>query len=152
MTNIDDLDRALLRLLLDEPRLGAMETARRLGVARGTVRARTARLERRGVRDWAPTLDPARLGYAVMAFTTLEVHQGGGIRRIARHLLSVPEVLEAHTTTGQGDILCRIVARDHADLQRVLDDITATGLVARTSTAISLTDEVPLRMRQLLTD
>ena len=151
MTSLDDLDRALLRLLLDEPRLGVMETARRLGVARGTAQARIARLEREGVlRDWAPTVDPAGLGYAVTAFTTLEVHQGSGAAQVAEHLRSVPEVLEAHTTSGQGDLLLRIVARDHADLQRVLDVITGTRLVARTSTAISLTTQVAYRVSQLI--
>ncbi|MCW2499559.1 MAG: transcriptional regulator, AsnC family [Frankiales bacterium] len=151
MSTLDALDRALLRLLLDEPRLGVLETSRRLGVARGTTQARLTRLERAGVlRDWAPTVDPAGLGFAVTAFTTLEVHQGRGIRQISEHLRSIPEVLEAHTTSGQGDLLCRIVARDHADLQRVLDAITSTQLVARTSTVISLTNEVPYRVAQLL--
>jgi DNA-binding Lrp family transcriptional regulator len=151
MSTLDALDRALLRLLLDEPRLGVLETSRRLGVARGTTQARLTRLERAGVlRDWAPTVDPAGLGFAVTAFSTLEVHQGRGIRQISEHLRSIPEVLEAHTTSGQGDLLCRIVARDHADLQRVLDAITSTQLVARTSTVISLTNEVPYRVAQLL--
>jgi DNA-binding Lrp family transcriptional regulator len=151
MSTLDDLDQALLQLLLTEPRLGVLETSRRLGVARGTAQARLARLERDGVlRDWAPTVDPAGLGFAVMAFATLEVHQGQGIRQISEHLRSIPEVLEAHTTSGQGDVLCRIVARDHADLQRVLDAITSTQLVARTSTVISLTNEVPYRVGQLL--
>lgn len=151
MSSPDLLDRSLLRLLLTEPRLGVLESSRRLGVARGTVQARVARLEREGVlRDWAPTVDPSRLGFPVLAFTTLEVHQGSGHREIAGHLRSIPEVLEAHTTSGQGDLLCRVVARDHADLQRVLDAITATGLVSRTSTVISLTNEVPYRVAQLL--
>jgi DNA-binding Lrp family transcriptional regulator len=116
------------------------------------VQARLSRLERSGVlRDWAPTVDPARLGFAVLAFATLEVHQGQGRAALEEHLWSIPEVLEAHTTTGQGDVLCRIVARDHPDLQRVLDAVTASGLVARTSTVIALTDEVPYRVAQLLT-
>jgi DNA-binding Lrp family transcriptional regulator len=151
MSSLDALDRSLLRLLLDEPRLGVLETSRRLGIARGTAQARLARLERaRVLRDWAPTVDPAGLGLAVTAFATLEVHQGRGIRQVAEHLRSIPEVLEAHTTSGQGDVLCRIVARDNADLQRVLDAITSTQLVARTSTVISLTNEVPYRVAQLL--
>jgi DNA-binding Lrp family transcriptional regulator len=146
------MDRALLQLLLSEPRLGVLETSRRLGIARGTAQARIARLERDGVlRDWAPTVEPAAMGFGVTAFATLEVHQGHGIAKISQHLRSIPEVLEAHTTSGQGDVLCRIAARDHADLQRVLDAITATQLVARTSTVISLTDEVPYRVAQLLT-
>jgi DNA-binding Lrp family transcriptional regulator len=151
MPSLDALDRALLRLVLSEPRLGVLETSRRLGVARGTAQARLSRLERTGVlRDWAPAVDPAGMGFEVLAFTTLEVHQGSGRRPLEEHLRSIPEVLEAHTTTGQGDVLCRIVARDHPDLQRVLDAITATGLVARTSTVIALTDEVPYRIGQLL--
>ena len=151
MSTPDPLDRSLLRLLLTEPRLGVLETSRRLGVARGTAQARITRLERDGaIRDWAPTIDPARLGFGVLAFATLEVHQGRGHQQIASHLRSIPEVLEAHTTTGQGDLLLRIVARDHPDLQRVLDAITATGLVSRTSTVVSLTNEVPYRVAQLL--
>jgi DNA-binding Lrp family transcriptional regulator len=151
MTTVDDLDRRLLQLALTEPRLGVLETSRRLGIARGTAQARLARLEREGVVSWAPAVQPRGLGFGVTAFATLEVHQGHGIAAIAAHLRSIPEVLEAHTTSGQGDMLCRIVARDHADLQRILDAITATQLVARTSTVISLTDEVPYRVVQLLT-
>jgi DNA-binding Lrp family transcriptional regulator len=151
MPSLDGLDRALLKLLLTEPRLGVLETSRRLGVARGTAQARITRLEQAGVlRDWAPSVDPTSMGFPVLAFATLEVHQGSGHTSIAAHLRSIPEVLEAHTTTGQGDLLCRIVARDHADLQRVLDAITASGLVSRTSTVISLTNEVPHRVAQLL--
>ncbi len=151
MPTLDALDRSLLQLVLEEPRLGVLETSRRLGIARGTAQARLTRLEQAGVlRDWAPTVDPAGMGFAVMAFATLEVHQGRGIKNIAEHLRSIPEVLEAHTTSGQGDLLCRIVARDHADLQRVLDAITSTKLVSRTSTVISLTNEVPYRVAQLL--
>jgi DNA-binding Lrp family transcriptional regulator len=151
MTTLDALDRSLLQLVLAEPKLGVLETSRRLGIARGTAQARLARLERDGVvRDWAPQVDLVGLGYAVMAFATLEVHQGHGIAQVNEHLASIPEVLEAHTTSGQGDVLCRIVARDHADLQRILDAVTSTQLVARTSTVISLTNEIPYRVRQLL--
>jgi len=151
MSTLDALDRSLLRLLLAEPKLGVLEMSRRLGIARGTAQARLGRLEQAGVlRDWAPTVDPAGLGFGVTAFATLEVHQGQGHQQITEHLRSIPEVLEAHTTSGQGDLLCRIVARDHADLQRVLDAVTSTQLVARTSTVISLTNEVPYRVAQLL--
>lgn len=151
MTSLDALDRSLLRLLLTEPRLGVLETSRRLRVARGTTQARIARLERDGVlRDWAPTVGVRELGFAVTAFATLEVQQGGGHVAVADHLRSIPEVLEAHTTTGQGDLLARIVARDHADLQRVLDALTASPLISRTATVISLTDEIPYRVVQLL--
>jgi DNA-binding Lrp family transcriptional regulator len=47
--NIDELDARLIETLHENPRVGLLEVARRLGVARGTVQARLAKLEARGV-------------------------------------------------------------------------------------------------------
>ena len=48
MTVIDPLDRRLIGLLVEEPRIGVLECARRLGVARGTVQARLERYYGKG--------------------------------------------------------------------------------------------------------
>jgi DNA-binding Lrp family transcriptional regulator len=45
---MDDLDATLVHLFAAEPRIGALEASRRLGVARGTVSARLERLAARG--------------------------------------------------------------------------------------------------------
>lgn len=147
----DDLDAALVTLLHDEPRVGMLEASRRLRVARGTVQARLDRLERSGaVTGYGPDLDPAALGYAVTAFATLEIRQGAGRTKVTARLAAIPEVLEAHTISGTGDVLCRIVARDNGDLQRVIDEVVAGEDVVRTSTVIVLTTEVPYRTLPLL--
>jgi Lrp/AsnC ligand binding domain len=59
-------------------------------------------------------------------------------------------VLEAHTITGSGDMLCRVVARTNADLQRVLDAIVSTEGVVRSATLISLATQVPYRVLPLV--
>src|SRR3990170_6765323 len=70
---IDELDAGIVEVLTEEPRIGVLECSRRLGVARGTVQARLDRLQERGViRGFGPEVDPAALGYGVMAFVTLE--------------------------------------------------------------------------------
>jgi DNA-binding Lrp family transcriptional regulator len=121
---VDELDARLLRELDVSPRVGVLELSRRLGVARGTVQARLDRLVERGViASFAPVLDPVALGYGVTAFATLEIRQGRG-QAVLDHLRAIPEVLEVHTITGPGDMLCRVVARSNADLQRVLDRVT----------------------------
>jgi len=143
---IDSLDARLLELLHAEPRVGALEASRRLEVARGTVQARLDRMQREGViASLAPTLDPAALGYPVAAFVSVEIAQGQGHGTVTEHLAAVPEVLEAHTTTGSGDMLIRVVARDHADLQRVINAIVDGTHVLRASTVIALETQVPLR-------
>ena len=45
MPQVDELDARLIELLAAEPRIGVLECARRLGVARGTVQARLDRLQ-----------------------------------------------------------------------------------------------------------
>jgi DNA-binding Lrp family transcriptional regulator len=148
---MDDLDARLLDLFAGEPRVGVLEASRRLGVARGTVQARLDRLQSSGVvRGWGPDVDPAALGYAVTAFVTLEIRQVRGHDPLAQRLAAIPEVLEIHTITGSGDLLCRVVARSNADLQRVLDTIVTVEGVERTSTTIALATEVTYRTLPLV--
>src|SRR4249919_4239850 len=148
---VDRLDAALIELLAAEPRVGVLEASRRLHVARGTVQARLERLEERGViTGYGPEVDPAALGYEVTAFITLEIRQAGGHDPVAERLATIPEVLEVHTITGVGDMLCRVVARTNADLQRVIDAIVSTEGVVRSSTLISLAAQVPYRVLPLV--
>jgi DNA-binding Lrp family transcriptional regulator len=147
---VDELDARLLRELDAAPRAGVLELSRRLGVARGTVQARLDRLVERGViATFAPSLDPDALGFRVTAFATLEIRQGRG-EDVLAHLRAIPEVLEVHTITGQGDMLCRVVARSNSDLQRVLDVVTHLESIVRTSTVIAMSNPVPYRVLPLV--
>ncbi len=147
---VDALDARILELFSDEPRVGVLEASRRLGVARGTVQARLDRLEARGViLAWGPVLDPAALGFAVTAFVTLEIRQTSH-DEVGAQLGRISEVLEAHTITGTGDLLCRLVGRDNADLQRVLDAVVAVPGVVRASSVIALATQVPHRVLPLV--
>src|ERR1700747_2606417 len=93
--SIDRLDAALIELLTTEPRVGVLETSRRLGVARGAVQARLDRLRDRGViTGYGPEVDPAALGYEVTAFITLEIRQAGGHDPVAERLPAVAQHLE----------------------------------------------------------
>ncbi len=148
---VDDLDARLLTLLAREPQIGVLGAARALQVARGTVQSRIDRLVADGVIEtFAPSVSPAALGYPVMAFCTLSIQQRRGHEAVVEHLSGIPEVLEVHTITGDGDLFVRVVARDNADLQRVIDRAVDTGLVVRTSTVIALAELVPHRTLPLV--
>ena len=147
---MDDLDATLLHLLADQPRIGVLEASRRLGVARGTVQARLDKLAARGViSGWGPELEPEALGYPVTAFLTLEIRQGAGHNAVGTHLASIPEVLEACTITGAGDMWCRLVARSNTDLQRVIDRVLSSAGIVRSTTVIALAEQVPYRVLPL---
>jgi DNA-binding Lrp family transcriptional regulator len=152
---VDDLDRRVIDLFAADPRVGVLEASRRLGVARGTVQARLDKLESTGViTGWGPDLSPEALGYPVTAFLTLEIRQeashGSGHDAVGGHLAAIPEVLEAHTITGAGDLMVRVVARSNADLQRVIDLVLAAPAITRSSTVIALATQVPYRVLPLV--
>ncbi|MBG0568932.1 Lrp/AsnC family transcriptional regulator [Actinoplanes aureus] len=143
---LDDLDGRLIALLAAEPRIGVLELSRRLAVARGTVQARLDKLISRGaIKGFGPEVVPAAIGFGVTSFVTLEISQRYGHDAVAEHLAEIPEVLEAHTITGSGDILCRIVARANADLQRVIDQIVGYEGIVRAHTIIALAELIPYR-------
>ena len=148
---LDALDARLVALLDAEPRIGVLEMSRRLAVARGTVQARLDKLIARGaIKGFGPQVEPSAIGYGVMSFVTLEISQRYGHAAVAAHLADIPEVLEAHTITGSGDLHCRIVARSNADLQRVIDQIVGYEGIVRASTIIALAELIPYRTLPLV--
>jgi len=148
---LDGLDARLVEILGESPRIGVLELSRRLVVARGTVQARLDKLIARGaIKGFGPEVIPEAIGFGVMSFVTLEISQRYGHTAVAEHLADIPEVLEAHTITGSGDVLCRIVARSNADLQRVIDQIVGYEGIVRASTIIALAELIAYRTLPLV--
>ena len=147
---LDELDARLLLLLTDEPRLNVLECSRRLAVARGTVQARLDKLVAKGVLGgFPPALDLAAMGYGLTAFAVVEIAQGFRAE-VSERLAAIPEVCEVHATTGQGDLLVRMVARSNADLQRVIDEVVDVAGVHHLASSIALSTPIPMRVRPLL--
>ncbi|MEU9292575.1 MULTISPECIES: Lrp/AsnC family transcriptional regulator [unclassified Streptomyces] len=147
---VDELDTRILRLLIEQPRTSVREYARILGVARGTVQARIDRLERDGViTATGPVLSPAALGHPVLAFVHIEVTQGH-LDEVGEALATVPEIVEAFSITGGGDLLTRVVARDAGHLEDVIQRLIQLPGVVRTRTEIALRERVTHRLLPLV--
>ncbi|SFL30809.1 Lrp/AsnC family transcriptional regulator [Geodermatophilus ruber] len=150
VSSIDRLDAELLAALDADPRLPMSELAARLRVARNTVQARLTRLTDAGVLEgFGARVDLARLGLAVVAFVHLELAQGA-LQAVIDELRSRAHVLEVNATTGRSDLVVRIAARSHPELQAVLQDVLAVPGVLRTATEIALSTPVPYRVAPLL--
>ncbi|GAA4867148.1 Lrp/AsnC family transcriptional regulator [Saccharopolyspora cebuensis] len=149
-SKFEPLDTAVLRLIADEPRAGVREYARRLGVARATVQSRVDKLRRLGVLiSWRPQFDPAGMGYAGLAYVRLNLAQGK-LERTLAGLAGIPEVIEANAVAGDFDLLCRVVAKDNAGLEEVLQRIIAVDGVERTSTEVVLSRRLMPRISPLI--
>ena len=135
---LDETDLRLLATQRAVPHASVTEIAATVGIARGTVYSRIDRLREEGVvTGYGPDVDAVRAGLGVLAFATLEIRQGSHDPTTAA-LAAFPEITEIHTITGQGDLLCRIVARSNDHLHEVLQRIAAIDTVGRSQTQLAL--------------
>jgi DNA-binding Lrp family transcriptional regulator len=150
MLNIDRLDIELLGALSRNARMGIVELASTLGVARNTVQARLSRMiEEHYLVGFRPDIDLANAGIAVQAFMALELQQGR-LRSVVDALTSMPEVLEIHATTGREDLLVRVATTTQAELQELIQKVVSVTGVSHSSTTLALTTPLHYRIQPLL--
>ena len=109
-SGFDALDARIIRALDRHPGASVLALARELGVARNTVHARLTKLEREEM--LAPEsrrLDATALGYPLTAFVALSLSQNAADEAYAL-LAELAQVVEVHSTTGDADLLLRVVA------------------------------------------
>lgn len=145
LITIDSLDAAILRRLNENARAGVADIAGRLKVARNTVQARLKRLEDTGVIEaFRPTIDLESAGVVVQAFVALELDQRL-LADVVSALARVPHVLEVNTQAGREDLLVRVGAPTHPELQRVVTAMIDIPAVRHTTTTLIVS--TPLRYR-----
>ncbi|WP_435073334.1 Lrp/AsnC family transcriptional regulator [Halorubrum sp. HHNYT27] len=136
---LDETDRAILRILQEDARTPFSEVARRIDMSSATVHDRVGRMEDAGVIEgYHAEVDPKAVGYGVSAFVGLRVEQGREDDALDR-LRDIEGVSEIHLTTGEWDVMLRVVAADTDRLRRMMfDEIAEMDGFSRSQTMIIL--------------
>ncbi|RZK19353.1 MAG: AsnC family transcriptional regulator [Hymenobacter sp.] len=137
---LDDIDRRILALLVQDATTSYSEIARQLHVSGGTVHGRMARLEELGVvRGATLDLDLQKVGYTIQAFLGIYLLKSSYCDAVIAQLRDIQEVISLHFTTGSYNLFARIACRDTQHLRNVLHDLVQQiEGVERTETLISL--------------
>ena len=137
---IDNVDRGILRELMRDARTPYTEIAKRLIVSAGTVHVRMRKLEEAGVvQGTMVKINPSRLGLDMVAFAGIELSKGSAYRPVLEELKKIPELVEAHYTTGHYGIFIKLICRNTAHLREVLNErIQQIEDIKGTETFISL--------------
>lgn len=145
MAEQDPIDRHLLSLLQGNARESAANLARALGIARTTVVARIARLEKNGViAGYGVRLGRQMEDNAILAFCGLSV-QPKAAPAVVRALQRLPEVEELNSVSGPVDYMAVIRCDTHARLDKLLDEIGMLDGVNHTTTSIVLARKIDRR-------
>lgn len=137
---IDDTDRAIVDLLMDNGRMPSTHIARRLGTVSGkTVSRRLDRLLSEGMIRVVAVADHRALGYAVIADIGVETEPGRA-EGVGEALAAIDQVNYVALVAGDCDVWLQMRATDMEDLQQfILRRLHKIPGVRRTSTALLFT-------------
>lgn len=134
---MDELDQRLIANLRHDARTPVAELAQALGVSRGTVSNRMARLERDGViAGYTLRLRPDSTPDEIRAWTSIRVE--GRQNAVVGALLGEPGVAALHDTNGRWDLLAELRVSSLAELSAVLERIRKVPGVSATETSTHL--------------
>ena len=119
---LDDTDRRLLAVLLEDARISQRGLAQRIGDAQGTITNRLRSLEELGViTGYTVLLEPESIGWTMTVITGLRIEKGSMIN-VQQNIAADPRVFAVYDVTGDYDsmVLARVKSR------KDLDDLTKT--------------------------
>ncbi|MCK5058966.1 MAG: Lrp/AsnC ligand binding domain-containing protein [Candidatus Aminicenantes bacterium] len=142
---IDNLDRQILSILQKDARRSFQLIAKDLIVSGGTIHIRFNKLKETGVIKGSQIrIDPEKMGYEVCAFVGINLHNARDYKTVIRQLNNIPEILEAHYTTGKYNIFLKVVATSTRGLHNFLiERLQNIPQIQSTETLISL--EMPIK-------
>ncbi|MDK0524312.1 Lrp/AsnC family transcriptional regulator [Streptomyces sp. ML-6] len=139
MTEIDDVDHQLLRMLKEDGRRTFSEMAPEAGLSVAAVKRRVDRLRESGViTGFTVQVDHSKLGWSIEAFVELTYTGTTPVGEIVRTAYRTAEVQAVFTIAGAPDSLVHVRVRDIGHLQHVIDGLRRTGNVTGTKTLMIL--------------
>jgi Lrp/AsnC family leucine-responsive transcriptional regulator len=128
--DLDEVDVELLTVLQADADRTNVELARIVGLSPAATLHRVRRLKESGViRIIRAQLDPAAAGFPLQMYVTATLgrHDPRSTRVFEAQIRALPQIIAADNVAGEMDYMLTVVARDVADLQRVLAALASRG-------------------------
>jgi Lrp/AsnC family leucine-responsive transcriptional regulator len=146
LPELDDVDLRLLEELEKNADRPNVELARIAGLSPAATLKRIRRLKDEGViREIRARVDTNTLGFPLQVYVmcTLDQHDERANRRFEAAIKKIPNVVRADWVTGETDALLQVVARDVAELQKVLMLLSSGAGASRILTLLRLEELKP---------
>jgi Lrp/AsnC family transcriptional regulator for asnA, asnC and gidA len=135
---LDDLDKKILNLIVDDARKPFLEVARECNVSGAAIHQRIQKLTKAGVIKGSEfILDNEKTGYETCAYMGIYLKNPEQFPDVTVALMNIPEVVECHYTTGQYDLFIKIYAKNNQHLLSIIHKKLQPLGLSRTETLIS---------------
>ena len=144
MEKIDELDKKILDIISKNARIPFKDVAVECGVSRAAVHQRVQRMADIGlITGSGYHINPKKLGYRTCTYIGLSLAKGSMYKEVIEELKKIPEIVEAHFTTGSYSVIVKLYARDNEHLMTLLNEcIQEIPGVTNTETMISLDQSI----------
>ena len=138
MTQKNDIDSQILRLLAEDSRQSYRELAKQLNISHVTVSSRVKALEESGViRGYTSVIDHDKLNYYPLCLR-ISASQGGNLSRIGNEVASHPEVNVVMRVSGDCELLALAMCESRESALVLLDRINEISGIAKAESHIVL--------------
>lgn len=154
MEKIDNLDKKILSILSKNARIPFKDVAAECGVSRAAIHQRVQHLIAGGVITGSGfDVNPKSVGYSTCTYVGINLERGSMYKDVVQQLLTIPEIVECHFTTGSYTMLLKVYARDNEQLMDLLNNkMQMIPGVVSTETLISLDQtikrEIPVHLEE----
>ncbi len=139
---LDTIDLMLLEILQKNAKITNAQLSKEVGLSPAPTLERVKKLEVLGyIESYHAKVNKEKIGLGVSTFVTVNLigHKKQLTESFVKQIQTIPEVVECHHVTGNGDFLLKIVAKDIAEYQKLLlEKINEIEEVASTSTMVIL--------------
>jgi len=123
---LDQTDRKILEILQANAKITNAQLSKEIGLSPAPTLERVKKLENGGIiQSYHARLNPQAIGLGVQTFVTvtLKGHKKEHIDAFMSHVEDIPEVVEVHHITGQGDFILKVISPDIISYQKLLVEI-----------------------------
>ena len=141
---LDDLDREILKALMEDARTPYAEMAKQFNVSPATIHVRIEKMKAADVIEGTEVIvNTKKLGYDVCCFIGINLNAARDYHSALEKLNALDEVVDAYYTTEAYNIFVQLVCKSIEELQFVLiDKLQAIDEVQSTETLISLQNPI----------
>jgi Lrp/AsnC family leucine-responsive transcriptional regulator len=139
VSELDELDAALLRQLVQDGRRSYTDLAKDTGLSTSAVHQRVRRLEQRGViTGYTARVDPTAVGLPMTAFVSVTPIDPAAPDDAPEKLQHLAAVEACHSVAGTESWILKVRVATPAELETLLFDIrSAAGVQTRTTVVLS---------------
>lgn len=137
---IDAIDIKIINALLANSRTSTTKISESLKISNVATQQRISKLEKAGIiTGYTARVNYTMIGMKTIAYVGIFLEKAKDYKEVIEQLKAVPQISQAHFTTGNYSIFAKISAKDNENLMDILSSkIQNIDGIARTETFISL--------------